>query len=97
MLSDQNAQAISPKNQSYDYFVTLKDGRCFGFSAYTPEFLRDYMEREHDISFVDSGIVILSRVTLDSILDSLEKCLDLAKDYGIEHFGYACKSVDGKD
>jgi hypothetical protein len=92
MAPNQMTPAIIPEDRSYDYFVTLKDGRCFGFSAYTPEFFRDYMEREHDISFVDSGIVIVRSVTVDSILDSLEKCLYLAKDYGIEHFGYACKS-----
>ena len=89
---NQVTPAIFPEDRSYDYFITLKDGRCFGFSAYTPEFLRDYLERENDISFVDSGIVIVSSVTVDAILDSLEKCLHLAKDYGIEHFGYACRS-----
>ena len=91
-LQNQMIPTILPEDRSYDYFVTLKDGRCLGFSAYTPEFLRDYMERDHDISFVDSGIVIVSSVTVDSILDSLEKCLCLAKDYGVEHFGYACRS-----
>jgi hypothetical protein len=75
---------------AYDFFITLRDGRCFGFSAYTPEFLRDYMEHDHDISFVDSGIVIVRRVTKDAIMDALEKCFYLAKDYGIEHFGYTC-------
>jgi hypothetical protein len=75
----------------YDFFVTLRDGRCFGFSAHTPEHLRQSMDDEHELSFVTSGLVVVSEITVEAILDALEKCLDKGGLYGLEHFGYPCE------
>jgi hypothetical protein len=74
----------------YDYFVTLKDGRCFGFSACTPEYIRDSLDRSQALSFVESGLVVVAEVTVPALLDALEQCLEKAELYGLEHFGFRC-------
>jgi hypothetical protein len=90
-LETQNALdegVISTDYRHYDFFVTLKDGRGFGFSAYTPEYIRDYLTQERIISFVDSGIVIVSDISVDALLAALEECLEREYLYGLEAFGY---------
>ncbi|MEO5950857.1 MAG: hypothetical protein ABIQ44_00135 [Chloroflexia bacterium] len=72
----------------YDFFVTLKDGRCADFSAYTPECIREAMDSEHYLSFVTGGLVLVSKISIENILDALENCLEKAVTYGLEHFGY---------
>ncbi len=72
----------------YDFFVTLKDGRGFGFSAYTPEYIRDYLTREVKSAFVDSGLLILREISVDAFLHALEECLEREYLYGLEAFGY---------
>ena len=79
---------ISTDYRNYDFFVTLKDGRGFGFSAYTPEYIRDYLTKERLISFVDSGIVIVSDISVEALLAGLEKSLEGESTYGLEAFGF---------
>lgn len=72
----------------YNFFVTLKDGREFGFCAWTPELVREYMEKQKEISFVNSGLLMVSEISIEALLDGLENCLEQAPLYGLEHFGF---------
>lgn len=72
----------------YNFFVTLKDGRGFGFCAWTPELVREYMDEQKDISFVNSGLLMVSEISIEALLDTLENCLEQARLYGLEHFGF---------
>ena len=73
--------------RNYDFSVTLRDGRSFIFTACTPDYVRDFMEREGEISFVESGLLLVREVSLETMLDALEKCLEKEELYGLEHFG----------
>ncbi|HST04986.1 MAG TPA: hypothetical protein VLQ48_09640 [Chloroflexia bacterium] len=72
----------------YNFFVTLKDGRAFGFCAWTPELVREYMDERKELSFVNSGLLMVSEISIEAVLDALENCLDQARLYGLEHFGF---------
>lgn len=81
----------------YDFSVTLKDGRSFVFTACTPEYVRDFMEREGSKSFVDAGLILVDSVNLGAMLAGLEQCLEKEYLYGLEHFGIRANSVDYND
>jgi hypothetical protein len=83
-----DAGEVSTDYREYEFFVTLKDGRGFGFAASTPEYLRDYMDKHGERTYVDSGLVIVGEVTVDTILEALEKCLEGEGSYGLEAYGY---------
>src|SRR5207237_4213131 len=68
-------QGIVEDYRVCEFWVTLKDERCFGFAVCTPEFARDYMEREHLSELVWAGLILVSEVTLDTILATLEECI----------------------
>jgi hypothetical protein len=80
-----------------DFWITLKDGRTFGFEAATPEFLREYMDREKETAFVSAGLQVVSEISLEVILKLVEECLSKAPYYGIEHFGYRMLSIIDED
>jgi hypothetical protein len=46
---------VSTDYRGYELFVTLMDGRGFGFAACTPEYLRDYMDKHGERTYVDPG------------------------------------------
>ena len=79
---------LSTDYRYYTFFVTLKDGRGFAFAARTPEFIREAMEKESQISWVESGLLVVSEISVKTLLDALEKCLEDERDYGLEAFGY---------
>jgi hypothetical protein len=80
-----------------EFWITLKDGRTFGFQVATPEYLREYMDREKVSNFVSSGLLVVSEVSLDVILEAVEECLSQAPYDGIEHFGYRMSSSSDED
>ncbi len=84
------AEGANVDYRSCDFYIILKDGSCFGFSACTPEYLRDMMERSGTLSFVEAGLLLVSEMTLEAILTALEEALSSAHYYGLEHFGYRC-------
>ncbi|MFL5734779.1 MAG: hypothetical protein ACJ78Q_16605 [Chloroflexia bacterium] len=71
-----------------DLWIVLKDGRSFGFMAATPEFLRDYMERESALSFVLLGLLVISHLADEAILHALEHSLSQATAYEVESLGF---------
>lgn len=73
-----------------DFYVRLKDGRAFGFSANTPEGLRAQLNRSRALSLVGPGILVVSELTLEALFEALEEALSSAYLYGLEHFGYRC-------
>jgi hypothetical protein len=89
----QEERALYPKIDAaeyryYNFFVTMKDGRGFGFCAWTPELVREYMNDQNEISFVNSGLLMVSEISIEALLHALENCLEEAPLYGLEHFGF---------
>lgn len=72
-----------------DFFVRLHDGRTFLFVAITPENLRLLMDRDQEKSYLIPGMVVVSAITIDCILDAIEHWLPSSEsDVGlIEEFG----------
>jgi len=58
-----------------DFFVRLHDGRSFLFVAITPENLRFLMDRDREKSYLIPGMVIVSAITIDCVLDAVEHWL----------------------
>ena len=87
-LAEMDRLGITEDYRIGDLWITLKDGRVFGFQASTPEYLRYYMDRERELSFVSSGLIVVSEMSLEAILHAIEECLSKAEYYGLEHFGY---------
>lgn len=75
--------------RNFDFCVTLTDSRSYGFVASTPEFIREYMERENEDSFLAPGLVIVRHVDETSVIDAVETWLELGlhSQPGLEHYG----------
>jgi hypothetical protein len=80
-----------------DIWITLKDGRVFGFQPATPEYLREYMERERELAFVSSGLLVISEMTEEAILNAIEQCFSQAPQFPLEHFGYRMSTGEDDD
>jgi hypothetical protein len=80
---------MSPCFDNFDFFVRLKDGRVYGFEASLPEFIREYMERENEDSFLSPGLVIIRNLSRESMMDAVERVLHqgLGFGYELEHYG----------
>ncbi len=57
--------------------VALRDGRNFAFTVYTPAALMHIMRESGQTSLVDTGMMLVSAVTLEAVRDALEKMLVL--------------------
>lgn|GEM_PF-4777429 len=79
---------IEQDYRTCELVLQLKNGRAYGFMAATPEYLRDYMERENLPSFVVLGLLVVREMTEEAILHALETCLDEAAYFGVEPLGY---------
>lgn len=89
-------------NEDYracELWVVMKDGRTFGFLAATPEYLRDYMERENELSFVSLGLLVVRQITEEAIMNAIETSLSEADTYGVDSLGYRMSddSADNQD
>jgi hypothetical protein len=82
---DQDYRAV-------EFWIVLKDGRTFGFMAATPEYLRDYLDRENLLSFVSLGLLVVSQITEQALLDALENSLSQATRYEVDSLGYRMSS-----
>jgi hypothetical protein len=73
----------------FDFHVTLKNGNAFAFTASLPEFLREYMERENEDSYLSPGLVLIRRLDVASVLHAVEEWLGLGLGtrLGLEHYG----------
>src|SRR3954453_19364619 len=80
---------LQHKFRNFDFGVKLKDGRSYAFVASIPEFLREYMERENEDSFLSPGLVIIRQINETSVIDAVESWLELGLDsnLGLEHYG----------
>ncbi len=87
-LAEMDKYGMTEDYRICDLWITLKDGKVFGFQPATPEYLREYMESEHQLAFVSSGLLVVSEMTVEAILFALEECFSHAPDVGLEHFGY---------
>ncbi len=78
-----------------DFLVSLKNGRAYSFLAATPDFIKETMSAENAKSFVSPGLIPLSEITLESILDAVEHWLALSENNYIplEHFGVLQKRL----
>ncbi len=75
----------TPAKSGVEIRVALRDGRTFGFTVYTPVSLTRIMNDSGQSSVVDVGMIIVNQITLDAVLDALERMLSS----GIERFGLA--------
>lgn len=82
-----------------DFFVTLRDGSTFSFVAFTPENMRFLIDRDGDKSFLAPGMIVVSAITLDCLLDAIERWLprDEHGDGLLEHFGVLQSDDDDWD
>jgi hypothetical protein len=74
---------------NFDFHVTLKDGRVYGFVGSLPEYIRDYMEQKNEDSFLSPGLVIIRRADVESVLHAVEEWVGLGFDtqLGLGHYG----------
>lgn len=72
-----------PADSVVEVRVALRDGRTFGFTAYTPDALVRLMRDSGQMSLIDAGMMIVREVSLDAVRDALDKMLYA----GIEQFG----------
>jgi hypothetical protein len=72
-----------------DFFVHLKDGNSYSFTAFTPDNIKQLMEQDNLKSFISPGLVLVQNINLESILDAIEECLKLSKHNksGLDRFG----------
>ena len=90
-MDAEDAALALQRNEDFSYaefWIVLKDGRTFGFLAAMPEHLRTHMDREHELSFVSLGLLVVSEVTEKAIMDAVGKCLAKADYHQAEPFGY---------
>lgn len=75
--------------RNFDFVVRLRDGRSYTFVASIPEFIREYMERENEDSFLSPGLVIVRHINETSVIDAVERWLELGlhSTLGLEHYG----------
>jgi hypothetical protein len=66
-----------------EFYVELRDGRAFSFTAYTPPQIARLMEQNGWLSFVDLDTLIVREGSLEAIMHALEQVLLL----DIAHFG----------
>jgi hypothetical protein len=80
---------IQQEYRNFDFFVRLRDGRSYAFVASIPEFIREYMERENEDSFLSPGLVIIRGINETSVIDAVESWLRLGLhgELGLEHYG----------
>ncbi|MBV9789385.1 MAG: hypothetical protein JOZ51_14470 [Chloroflexi bacterium] len=72
-----------------DFFVRLKNGPNYAFTACTPENILHVMQRDNLKSFISPGLVIVRSLEVESILDAVEACLrlTLANGESLDHYG----------
>src|SRR4051812_45191691 len=54
--------------RNIDFFVRLKDSHTYSFTAFTPEFVIDYIERENERSFVAPGLILVRDVNRECLI-----------------------------
>jgi hypothetical protein len=88
-------QGYEEDYRACDLWIELKGGPNYGFMAAMPEYLRDYMDGEmgyqdgeKSLSFVSLGLLVVSQMTEEAILDALEKCLEEAVYWGVAPLGF---------
>jgi hypothetical protein len=72
-----------------DFFVLLKDGRLYSFTAFTTKNIEEIMERDNLKSFISPGLIIVKTVDIDSIMEGIDECLKQSTHKGgrLDHFG----------
>lgn len=69
---------ISEDDGNADFFITLKDGSTYSFTAFTPENMRAYMQQEQTNFFMAPGMIIVHTINAVCILEAVEECLKRA-------------------
>ncbi len=82
VLRDIEEGVYVPDYRYYTFLVTMKDGRGYGFAARTPEYIKEQLEREGEIAWVELGLLVVSHISRETLLDALEKVLEEAREYG---------------
>ena len=88
---------IDEDYRACDLILTMKNGKSYGFMPCTPEYIRDYLDREQERTFVVPGILPVSELTLETILEALEDCIERAPHYHMESFGHFMTSGSHDD
>ena len=95
-LTQEDAEAdpdydphLHQEYRNFDFFVRLRDSRSYAFVASIPEYIREYMERENEDSFLSPGLVVIRRINETSVIDAVESWLrqGLNSQLGLEHYG----------
>lgn len=92
-LTNHYVQAIvfphALEGENADFFVNLKDGRAYSFTAFTPANIMEIM-RCNDLHFLLSpGTLIVEKIDVETILSVVEACLAFEVRGGIplDHYG----------
>lgn len=75
---DRNSDPERPKRLDYrwvDFSVTLKNGDVYHFTAVTPDFIKETMERDDMKSWMEPGCIVLRKINQECIFDAVEKWL----------------------
>ena len=96
-LAEMAELGINEDYRACELWMKMKDGRTFGFMASTPEYLRDYMERENTATFVLLGLLVVREITEDVIMNALERSLSEVATYGAESLGFRMNDDDADD
>lgn len=68
-----------------DFCVTLNNGDAYVFTAGTPDFIKEVMERENMKSWLEPGCIVVREINQECILDAVETWLKQADTYGLDH------------
>ena len=67
-----------------DVILTLDDGRSYSFTAWTPQSLSDYFEREGQSCLICEDLLVVRELTPETIRAAMER---LAANYDLERYG----------
>jgi hypothetical protein len=81
-----------PADGGIEFYVELKDGAVYSFTAYTPAQLDQLMTRNGWLSFVDEDTIIIKEGSLEAVMHAMEQVLLM----GIEHFGIRVQEATGE-
>jgi hypothetical protein len=78
-----------------DVFVRLKNGRTYAFTVFTPDSVKEYMERDGTLSFISPGMIVVRQMSDEALCEAIEECLRFEQDgsYPLDHFGVLQREV----
>lgn len=80
---------LSELDGNADFFVNLKNGNSYSFTAFTTDNIKELMHKDDLLCFTAPGLIIVRSITIQAILKAVEECLIHSFEGGIaiDHYG----------